>query len=217
MRIIFLALLAGPILSGCLTAEESIGMGSGSSVAGNSSGNSAPTISGKPAGVTLSDETYDFAPNATDADGDTLTFSVQSKPAWANFNSTTGRLRGQPSFGDIGDYGGIVISVSDGTSSTSLPTFSISVSQTADGFVTLNWDAPTQNSDGSPLMDLAGFKIYYRKNSDPFNREVRIDNPSITTYVVEQLSPATYHLVATAITSSGVESWYSAEVITSIQ
>ena len=142
---------------------------------------------------------------------------MQNKPHWAKFDSTTGSLRGQPSLSDIGDYNGIVISVSDGTSRDSLPTFSISVSQTANGFVALSWDAPTQNTDGSPLLDLAGYKIYVRKNSGPFNREIRIDNPSVTTYLIEQLSPATYHLVATAITSSGVESWYSDEVITSIQ
>jgi len=217
VRTIFLALLAGPILFGCLTAEEPIANGDGTGIAGVASGNSAPTIAGTPSGSTLYSEWYYFAPTATDADGDTLTFSVQNKPHWAEFNSTTGRLRGQPSLSDIGDYNGIVISVSDGTSRDSLPTFSISVSQTADGFATISWDAPTQNTDGSPLVDLAGYKIYVRKNSGPFNRKIRIDNPSITTYLIEQLSPATYHLVVTAITSSGVESWYSAEVITSIQ
>ena len=217
MRIIFLALLAGPILFGCLTAEEPIANGDGIGIAGDSSGNSVPTIAGNPAGSTLYSEMYDFAPTVTDADGDTLTFSVQNKPHWAEFNSTNGRLRGQPSLSDIGDYNGIVISVSDGTSRDSLPTFSISVSQTANGFVALSWDAPTQNTDGSSLLDLAGYKIYVRKNSGSFNREIRINNPSITTYLIEQLSPATYHFVATAITSSGVESWYSAEVIASIQ
>ena len=96
--------------------------------------------------------------------------------------------------------------------SASLPVFSITVSQTAEGVVTLSWVAPTENSDGSPLMDLAGYKIYLRKNSGSYDQEIQIDNPSITTYVVEQLSPATYYFAATAFNSSGVESSFSDEV-----
>jgi hypothetical protein len=62
------------------------------------------------------------------------------------------------------------------------------------------------------LMDLAGYKIYYRKSSGSYVQEVRIDNPSISTYVVDQLSPDTYYFAATAFNTSGVESSFSSEV-----
>ena len=216
MRNIILVIFTGPILFGCLTSEESIATGDNTS-ANSTSGNSAPTIAGTPAASTKHDEGYEFEPTASDADGDILSFDVQNKPTWANFDSSTGRLYGRPLLADIGEYNGIVVSVSDGTNSTSLPEFSITVSQTAIGVVTLSWVAPTQNSDGSALMDLAGYKIFYRKNSGPYDQEIRIDSPGLTTYVVEQLSPATYHFRATAFNSSGIESSFSAEVARTVQ
>jgi hypothetical protein len=103
--------------------------------------------------------------------------------------------------------------VSDGKSTTSLQTFAITVSQSALGAVTLSWVAPTQNSDGSPLTDLAGYKIYYRTEIENYYQEIRIDNPGITTYVIEQLSPATYFFAATAYNISGVESAFSGKVM----
>jgi hypothetical protein len=160
---------------------------------------------------------YEFRPSATDSDGDTLTFDVQNKPNWANFNTSTGKLSGRPTMAQLGDYDSIIIGVSDGRSNASLQPFSITVSQTALGVVTLSWSAPTENSDGSPLIDLAGYKIYLRKNSGSYDREIMIDNPSVSTYVVEQLSPATYHFVATSYNSTGVESWYSGEVERTVQ
>ena len=217
MRNIILVIFAGPILFGCLTAEESIATGDGGSAANGVSGNSAPVIAGSPAWGTKYGEMYEFVPSASDADGDTLTFNVQNKPTWASFDSSTGELFGQPTLADLGEYGNIVVSVSDSTSSASLPAFSVTVTQTASGTVTLSWAAPTQNSDGSPLMDLAGYKIYYRKNSGSYNQAVQLDNPSITTFVVDQLSPATYFFAATAFSSTGVESSFSAEVTRSIQ
>ncbi len=33
------------------------------------------------------------------------------------------------------------------------------------GTITLAWDAPTTNTDGTPLTDLAGYKIYYGPTS----------------------------------------------------
>jgi len=209
MRNIFLALVAGPLLFGCLTPVDPVASIENGNTA---SGNRAPTIAGQPAASTKYDERYEFKPKAADADGDTLTFSVQNKPSWANFSSSTGMITGRPTMADLGTYDGITVSVSDGTSSAKLPPFSVTVSQTALGVVTLSWDAPTQNSDGSPLMDLAGFNIYYRKNSGSYEDPIRIDGQGNTTIVVEELSPATYYFAATSFNASGDESWYSSEV-----
>ncbi|MGB5247381.1 MAG: putative Ig domain-containing protein, partial [Woeseia sp.] len=90
-------------------------------------GNSAPTISGTPATTVSVGATYNFLPSASDTDGDALTFSISGKPAWAAFNSSTGRLRGVPQEADAGSYQGIVISVSDGLETASLPAFTLTV------------------------------------------------------------------------------------------
>jgi hypothetical protein len=79
------------------------------------------------------------------------------------------------------------------------------------GSVTLSWTAPTLNTDGSPLTDLAGYKIYYGTEPGHYRETIQIDNPGLTIYVVEYLSPNTYYFVVTAINSSGIESQYSGE------
>ena len=72
-------------------------------------------------------QAYNFQPSASDADGNTLTFSVQNKPAWATFTASTGRLSGTPTSGNVGTFSNILISVSDGQATASLTTFSIAV------------------------------------------------------------------------------------------
>ena len=130
--------------------------------------NAPPTISGSPDPTVMIGGLYDFAPIASDADGDALTFSIANKPSWATFDSATGRLGGEPAQGDEGVFDEITISVSDGTSSAELPAFSIEVVATALGSISLSWSAPTENEDGSALVDLAGFRIYWGTAPDEY-------------------------------------------------
>jgi hypothetical protein len=174
--------------------------------------NRAPTISGNPSLGIKVGEAYSFTPNASDADGDTLTFSITNKPSWASFNTGSGALTGTPTLVDVGSFSSIRISVSDGTDSTSLNAFAIDVTQVALGSTTLSWTAPTENEDGSTLQDLAGFKIYYGRSSGNYSNEIRINNPSVTTYLVDNLSPDTYYFSATAFNGAGIESGFATEV-----
>ena len=171
--------------------------------------NSAPRITGTPLTTVLQGSAYVFAPSATDADGNTLTFSVVNLPPWASFNTSTGRLNGTPSAAQVGTYANITISVSDGTVSTTLPAFSIQVVALATGSVTLSWTPPTQNTDGSPLNNLAGYRVYWGTSQGNYPNSVTITNPGLATYVVGQLTPAQWHFAVTAYTTAGVESAYS--------
>jgi len=89
--------------------------------------NAAPTISGTPAASVTAGALYSFTPTASDPEGATLTYSVQNKPTWAAFSTTSGRLSGTPTAAQVGAYNGIVIGVSDGTNLVTLPSFNITV------------------------------------------------------------------------------------------
>ncbi|WP_303852448.1 DUF1566 domain-containing protein [Seleniivibrio woodruffii] len=86
--------------------------------------NRAPSISGTPTASAQTGANYSFTPSGSDADGDTLTYSIANKPSWASFNTSTGALSGTTT---AGTFTNIVISVSDGVATTSLTEFSIAV------------------------------------------------------------------------------------------
>jgi len=171
--------------------------------------NSAPSISGNPSTQVTADSSYSFTPTASDPDGDTLTFSVSGLPAWASFNNSNGRISGTPNAANVGTYSNISITVSDGSLSSNLASFSITVDAISLGSVTLNWTPPTQNDDGSALTDLAGYRFYWGTTPGSYPNSVTINNPGLSTYVVDNLAPGSYEFVATSINSSGVESVYS--------
>jgi hypothetical protein len=107
----------------------------------------------------------------------------------------------------VGTYADIVISVSDGLSVASLPAFDIAVSGGgATGSAFLSWTAPTENTDGSPLTDLAGYLVYYGTELGSYPDSDAIDNPGVTNYVVEDLTPATWFFIVTARDTSFNES-----------
>ena len=168
--------------------------------------NRPPVISGNPPQSVLAGASYEFEPAASDPDGDPLTFSIQNKPAWADFDTQTGALTGTPDGGDVGTYSSIVISVSDGEESVSLAAFSVTVTAVANGSATVRWQPPTENTDGSELTDLAGFRISYGTSPSSLTRNVTIDNPGITSYVIDNLTPGTWYFGVRAYRAGGQES-----------
>ncbi len=93
----------------------------------------APVITGTPPASVTVGQAYVFVPKATDADGQKLTFNVQNKPAWLAFNAPTGRLLGTPTTANVGTYSNIVVSATDGSTSSSLPAFSVKVNPAVSG------------------------------------------------------------------------------------
>lgn len=174
--------------------------------------NRPPAISGTPPTSAREGQAYAFAPKASDADGDALTFSIANRPAWASFDTSTGALSGTPGLGSVGTYSGISIRVSDGVESTALSAFSVAVQQSSMGSATLSWQAPTARTDGSPLTNLAGYRIRYGTSSGNYPNVVSIPNGGITSAVVGNLPPATYYFVISAYDATGAESDNSSPV-----
>ncbi|HEY3515780.1 MAG TPA: putative Ig domain-containing protein, partial [Gammaproteobacteria bacterium] len=172
--------------------------------------NRPPTITGVPPAQVTVGTAYAFTPTSSDPDGDTLTFSVTNLPAWASFDTVTGRLSGTPAAQNVGTTTGIIITVNDGRQGTaSLAAFSLTVQAISFGSATLSWVPPTTNTDGSPLTNLAGYKVYWGPSPGNYPNSTTLANPGLTSYVVSNLSPGTYYFVATAYNSAGVESAFS--------
>ena len=168
--------------------------------------NRAPTISGTPPLSINVLAPYSFQPSATDADGNTLTFSIQNRPAWASFSTSTGLLSGTPAVTDIATFSNIIISVSDGTASVSLPSFNLSVLQAATGSALISWTAPTTNTDGSTLSNLASYRVLYGRASTSLDQVTPVSNPGVTSFTVENLATGTWYFAVVAVNSAGSES-----------
>jgi hypothetical protein len=78
--------------------------------------------------------------------------------------------------------------------------------------LTLGWEAPTQNSNGTPITDLAGYKIHYGTASANYTKVVAVSNPSLSRYVLDSLESGTYFFAITAYNSKGIESTLSGEI-----
>lgn len=100
--------------------------------------NTAPVLSGAPARTAAVGSNYSFQPTARDAEGDPLRFSIANRPAWATFDSLSGRLSGTPTTANVGTYSNVTIMVTDGSAKVALPAFAITVSSTTNRAPTIS-------------------------------------------------------------------------------
>jgi hypothetical protein len=168
--------------------------------------NRPPTISGTPATTATVGQPYLFQPVASDPDGQPLQFSITNKPVWGAFDVATGRLSGTPPTGSASTYAGIVIAVSDGQLSASLPAFSIVVSAPQVNRAELQWTPPTQNEDGTPLTNLAGYVVRYGQSPSNLTTTLDLPDPTATGVVIESLGPGTWYFSVAAYSSTFMES-----------
>jgi hypothetical protein len=77
------------------------------------------------------------------------------------------------------------------------------------GAATLSWTAPDQNTDGSVLTNLAGYRIYYGTIANVLDQVIDIPSVGMTTYVVDNLTAGTYYFSIRAYNAAGAESAFS--------
>jgi hypothetical protein len=177
--------------------------------------NTAPKISGSPSTTATVGQAYSFQPQASDPDGNKLTFKIRQKPGWATFSTTSGKLSGTPSAAHVATYSNIEISVSDGIATRALPKFSIKVAKATaptTSEVTLSWSPPTRNVDGSALTNLAGYQIHYGKTPGQYAYSLAVGSAHITSAVIQNLETATWYFAIKAVTSAGAHSDFSPEL-----
>ncbi|HUF74592.1 MAG TPA: putative Ig domain-containing protein [Gammaproteobacteria bacterium] len=178
----------------------------GESTGQGGSGGVGLRISGSPPAEVLAGTRLSFTPTVHNPEQHALRFAAVNLPRWARVTASTGELSGIPVAADVGTYTGIRITVAGGgESQTSLP-YAIEVVDGAAGSVTLTWNPPTQNADGTPLTDLAGYRIRYGQFPNALTRSVTIDNPGVTSVVIENLTAAVWYFAATAHNAEDVES-----------
>lgn len=199
----WLAMVASLLLAACFGGggnDEEPGGGQNPPPA-----NRAPTISVATSFDVLVGRAVTVTPTASDPDGDTLTFSVTNKPTWMTFSTSTGVLAGTPQAGDVGSYD-VTISVSDGRGAQASDQTRVNVQQQVAGRATLSWEAPSTRTDGSPLTNLAGFRLYYGTSSGNLNSMIQVSDPGARSWVIENLTVGTWYFAASAYDQSGMES-----------
>jgi hypothetical protein len=99
-----------------------------------------------------------------------------------------------------------------GVGGTVNDTVNVAVVLSNNGTALLSWVPPTENTDGSTLTDLAGYKVYYGTSSGSYGAPITINDPGLSSYMVENLGISDWFFVMTAFNSSGIESSYSTEI-----
>jgi hypothetical protein len=67
----------------------------------------------------------------------------------------------------------------------------------------LSWQPPVEREDGTPLTELAGFRVEFGMNPEALDSEVTLDNPGLTSYLVEGLTEGTWYFVVRALDTEG--------------
>jgi len=137
-----------------------------------------------------------------------LSFAIAHQPSWAKFDSSTGALTGLPAASDAGDFADIVISVDDGVGTAALAPFAIRVASGSSAVATISWTAASTAAAQEP----AGYRVYYGTSAAGMIHVVIVDDPSETSYVVDNLSPGTWFFAIASYDKNDIQSTLSPTV-----
>lgn len=162
--------------------------------------------------ATLANNYFTVLAVAHHAPGKTLGLRVDNAPAWAKFWSYRGSdgdymlLYGTPAIQDIGVYSDVRFVATDG-STTEFRTLEIAVAVGSGSTFTLSWLRPTENEDGSALLDLAGYRLHiWAAQQGAATSQIVPLQPSLTQLQVGQMRSGLWRFAMTAYDSTGAES-----------
>lgn len=143
------------------------------------------------------------------------------KVSWSNDRGSKGTASGTDSWqtGSIGLELGenrITVKAEDTAGRTKGRTVKVRRESGQKGSTTLSWSAPLTRVDGSPLTNLAGYKIEYGRMSGVYDYEIDVDNAGVSAYVVEELVPGEWYFAVAAYDSEGLVSDPSNEAFVTI-
>ena len=133
-------------------------------------------------------------------------YGVISLPSWARFGAD-GTISGTPGPGDVGSHLGIHVVVYAGAEYAMFGPLSVEVRDPATSpRVTLSWQRPLQNVDGSALTDLSGYSVLAARSGRVLVEVQRVTDPSLSRVVVDRLDPGTWFFQVKTLNTLGLES-----------
>lgn len=79
--------------------------------------------------------------------------------------------------------------------------------------ILVSWTSPSTNIDGSDLLDLSGFKIYYGTSPGVYDKNIDVGN--VNSFVIKE-APGIYYIAVVAYNFEGSTSVYSDEVVLTV-
>jgi CTP-dependent riboflavin kinase len=108
---------------------------------------------------------------------------------------------------DSTDSASTAVTPASATSTTPTDTATSTTTATAiNGAVTLTWVAPTENTNGQSVTDLAGYYIYYGTEQSDLSQLIPVSGADTTTFVVNGLGSGTYYFAVSAYNTMGTDS-----------
>lgn len=92
------------------------------------------------------------------------------------------------------------------TNLTANATYTLTCTRSIRSSASLQWTAPTRNTDGTTLTTLAGYRISYGLSATALTNAIQVASPTTVSYIVENLDPGTWHFGVRAYTTTGAES-----------
>jgi Putative Ig domain len=216
LRVIVLACISISVmlsLGGCDDQSSS------SNTSGSTTGAAAPStstaaalsITGTPPASIVVGSKYTFSPKVNGAAGETLKFSISNMPEWATFDASTGLLSGIPTSGSVGKTAAIGISVVTSAGGAKLAPFAITVTGGA-AVATITWATPPVVANVAAGLQVAGYHIYYGTSPTSLTHETKVADPTLTSYVINNLASGMWYFAVAAYDADDVESPHSSTI-----